>query len=502
MRSRYLNQGNYSSYPGGDISGPLGSRPNHRLHHQYHENEGFQIYSTALTVTIAVGCSLLILNILVFAACYYYRDKRRTSRQLCVDSQESHQQHQPLNPHQPGPVSASSDERESHHQHHQNTFSPMDLQLHRQGIPGQVDSSRQLSCSAETMVLPSIHNTPMRLKENGSVMNLLQQQQQHQHHQQYQHQQSAQMLPMPNICGDLPNISNLQQMNPDSGRNIPNQHQQQYQQAPGSLQSTTLPSNKRQRNSLQNFELSMPDAILAAAMMLNYRQNNSSQQQQQGGTDFYFGGHKSSSGKRPALNMKEQLLLSAGISSSAAAVVAASASGFNTTGASGSGGNRPGVVVGNLPGRSSATTTIGNPHGGSVAGNGNATSNVIQFDFDNGSKTVPRPPKRHTPTVKFSPDTFTSSVDASTIGSGSVSLLPNPNLNNVVPNNNTSPSANSTLASSLPPSSCMEPSATTTGNLNALNSSHSSVQLQPQLKSSLKKHSSYSSSGLSEELNV
>lgn len=36
-------------------------------------------YSTALGVTIAVGCSLLILNILIFAGVYYQRDKGRGS---------------------------------------------------------------------------------------------------------------------------------------------------------------------------------------------------------------------------------------------------------------------------------------------------------------------------------------------------------------------------------------------------------------------------------------
>lgn len=34
-------------------------------------------YSTALSVTIAIGCSLLILNVLIFAGVYYQRDKTR-----------------------------------------------------------------------------------------------------------------------------------------------------------------------------------------------------------------------------------------------------------------------------------------------------------------------------------------------------------------------------------------------------------------------------------------
>lgn len=46
---------------------------------------GFHSYSTALSVTIAIGCSLLILNILIFATFYYEREKRR---------QEHHRQKQ------------------------------------------------------------------------------------------------------------------------------------------------------------------------------------------------------------------------------------------------------------------------------------------------------------------------------------------------------------------------------------------------------------------------
>lgn len=40
-------------------------------------DDGFAAYSTALSVTIAIGCSLLILNVLIFAGVYYQRDKTR-----------------------------------------------------------------------------------------------------------------------------------------------------------------------------------------------------------------------------------------------------------------------------------------------------------------------------------------------------------------------------------------------------------------------------------------
>ncbi|XP_074593998.1 fatty acyl-CoA hydrolase precursor, medium chain-like [Brevipalpus obovatus] len=47
-----------------------------------HENP----YSTALSVTIAVGCALLLLNLLVFAGVYLHRDKRITDRRQIASS--------------------------------------------------------------------------------------------------------------------------------------------------------------------------------------------------------------------------------------------------------------------------------------------------------------------------------------------------------------------------------------------------------------------------------
>ncbi|KAI5716987.1 hypothetical protein M8J76_015645 [Diaphorina citri] len=41
------------------------------------QEDGFAAYSTALSVTVAIGCSLLILNVLIFAGVYYQRDKSR-----------------------------------------------------------------------------------------------------------------------------------------------------------------------------------------------------------------------------------------------------------------------------------------------------------------------------------------------------------------------------------------------------------------------------------------
>jgi len=50
-------------------------------------NSESSVYSTALSVTIAIGCSLLILNVLTFAGLYYRRDRRRQLQQQFVQQQ-------------------------------------------------------------------------------------------------------------------------------------------------------------------------------------------------------------------------------------------------------------------------------------------------------------------------------------------------------------------------------------------------------------------------------
>lgn len=76
-----------------------------RPHHQNQDNNGsnslfrrltsasqYQSYATALTVTIAVGCFLLLLNIFIFAAIYYQREKRAsyTKKKEELTEVESH----------------------------------------------------------------------------------------------------------------------------------------------------------------------------------------------------------------------------------------------------------------------------------------------------------------------------------------------------------------------------------------------------------------------------
>ena len=54
-----------------------GSFKDLQQHSSRSTDDHYGAYSTALSVTIAIGCSLLILNVLIFAGVYYQRDKQR-----------------------------------------------------------------------------------------------------------------------------------------------------------------------------------------------------------------------------------------------------------------------------------------------------------------------------------------------------------------------------------------------------------------------------------------
>ncbi|ENN77153.1 hypothetical protein HUJ04_005854 [Dendroctonus ponderosae] len=56
------------------------------------EAAGFAAYSTALSVTIAIGCSLLILNVMIFAGVYYQKDKTRMEVKNLQQQQTRNQQ--------------------------------------------------------------------------------------------------------------------------------------------------------------------------------------------------------------------------------------------------------------------------------------------------------------------------------------------------------------------------------------------------------------------------
>ncbi|XP_032669486.1 neuroligin-4, Y-linked [Odontomachus brunneus] len=54
--------------------------------------DGFAAYSTALSVTIAIGCSLLVLNVLIFAGVYYQRDRSNHQHQNCSKKRQENGQ--------------------------------------------------------------------------------------------------------------------------------------------------------------------------------------------------------------------------------------------------------------------------------------------------------------------------------------------------------------------------------------------------------------------------
>lgn len=56
------------------------------------EPQGLVTYTTTLGLTIAIGCTLLVLNILIFAGVYYQRDKTRMEIKNLQEQQLQHQQ--------------------------------------------------------------------------------------------------------------------------------------------------------------------------------------------------------------------------------------------------------------------------------------------------------------------------------------------------------------------------------------------------------------------------
>lgn len=68
-----------SSQPGGSTNSVIGKNSTNSMRVEAVQQGN---YSTALSVTIAVGCSLLILNVLIFAGVYYQRDKNRVQAKV------------------------------------------------------------------------------------------------------------------------------------------------------------------------------------------------------------------------------------------------------------------------------------------------------------------------------------------------------------------------------------------------------------------------------------
>ncbi|KAF7394704.1 hypothetical protein V1477_007312 [Vespula maculifrons] len=144
---------------------------------------GYAAYSTALSVTIAIGCSLLILNVLIFAGVYYQRDKTRLEV-------KSLQQQQMLNQ-QCGPRGFTElKQPPSSHSH----------------FPGSgqviVDVENEM---LRRNVMKGPPNEPNTLQGTHTLP--------HQHHYQKQHQQQHATLPRASVMQDM----NAQTQGPPNG---------------------------------------------------------------------------------------------------------------------------------------------------------------------------------------------------------------------------------------------------------------------------------------------
>jgi len=94
--------GNYSSSGGVFAPTTLANASSDTLASGF-EAAGYAAYSTALSVTIAIGCSLLILNVLIFAGVYYQRDKTRLEVKTLQKQYQQRSLHQQV-PYPPEPI--------------------------------------------------------------------------------------------------------------------------------------------------------------------------------------------------------------------------------------------------------------------------------------------------------------------------------------------------------------------------------------------------------------
>ncbi|XP_030571976.1 neuroligin-3 [Drosophila novamexicana] len=95
------------------------------------EAAGYAAYSTALSVTIAIGCSLLILNVLIFAGVYYQRDKTRLEVKTLQKQYQQRSMHQQV-PYPPEPIKHAH----YHMGHSQSANVIVDVESHGQDQAG------------------------------------------------------------------------------------------------------------------------------------------------------------------------------------------------------------------------------------------------------------------------------------------------------------------------------------------------------------------------------
>ncbi|XP_065354913.1 uncharacterized protein Nlg4 [Calliphora vicina] len=141
------------------------------------ESAGYAAYSTALSVTIAIGCSLLILNVLIFAGVYYQRDKTRLEVKTLQKQYQQRSMHQQVPSYPPDPIKHAH----YHMGHSQSANVIVDVENH--GDQGTI-----------LLTASDVKPPPPHMCSNTAMQ--LTQQQHQQQQQQQQHQQ--QMVSNPN----------------------------------------------------------------------------------------------------------------------------------------------------------------------------------------------------------------------------------------------------------------------------------------------------------------
>lgn len=126
------------------------------------EAAGYAAYSTALSVTIAIGCSLLILNVLIFAGVYYQRDKTR------LEVKSLQKQYQQRGMHQQVPFDPIK-HAHYHLGHSQSANIIVDVENHDTGtllLSGDVKSSHICSNTMQINQSNCMQQTKIPLSDN------------------------------------------------------------------------------------------------------------------------------------------------------------------------------------------------------------------------------------------------------------------------------------------------------------------------------------------------
>lgn len=130
-----------------------------------YEAAGYAAYSTALSVTIAIGCSLLILNVLIFAGVYYQRDKTR------LEVKSLQKQYQQRGMHQQVPFDPIK-HAHYHMGHSQSANVIVDVENHESGTllmssGGDVVKSPHICANTMQINSSSCMTTKMPLNDTG-----------------------------------------------------------------------------------------------------------------------------------------------------------------------------------------------------------------------------------------------------------------------------------------------------------------------------------------------